>query len=181
MASINGIELKAIKEFRGHEYEPLVQGNIYYKGKKVGWYSQDSWGGDDHIDLDSDLKAETKNEINEVLSSYESDTLFGGVNELYNKQYNVTFKTDIFKGGTFLFGDLIQLQDYEKTYKKLAKKWNINNIAFCYKSLFDSFVKGSKLTKEEFKEELEKDKSIKLYYLFSSLEDFKVDTRKENK
>ena len=66
----------------------------------------------------------------------------------------------------------------EKTYKKLAKKWGTNNIEFCYKSLFDSFVKGSKLTKEEFKEELEKDKSIKLYYLFSSLEDFKVDTRK---
>ena len=114
MASINGIELKAIKEFRGHEYEPLVQGNIYYNGKKVGWYSQDSWGGDDHIDLDSDLKAETRNEINEILNSYESNAVFGGMNELYNKQYNVTFKTDIFKGGTFLFGDLIQLQDYEK-------------------------------------------------------------------
>ena len=35
MASINGIELKGLKEFKGHEQEPLTQGNIYYKGKKL--------------------------------------------------------------------------------------------------------------------------------------------------
>ena len=29
MASINGVSLKAVKTFRGHEGEPLAQANIY--------------------------------------------------------------------------------------------------------------------------------------------------------
>ena len=45
MASINEIEIKSLKEFKGHEGEPLFQGNIYYKGKKLGFWSQDAHGG----------------------------------------------------------------------------------------------------------------------------------------
>lgn len=47
MASINGVTIKAIKKFKGHEGEPLVQGNIYLNNKKLGFWSQDAWGGPD--------------------------------------------------------------------------------------------------------------------------------------
>ena len=41
MASINGITLKAVKRFRGHDGEPCYQGNVYIGTKKIGF-----WGGD---------------------------------------------------------------------------------------------------------------------------------------
>lgn len=40
MASINGVSIKAFKKFRGHEGEELYQGNVYYNGKKLGFWSQ---------------------------------------------------------------------------------------------------------------------------------------------
>jgi len=47
MATINNIQIKNLKEFRGHEGEPLYQGDIYYKGKKLGFWSQDFMSGSD--------------------------------------------------------------------------------------------------------------------------------------
>jgi len=37
--------VKKLTIFRGHEQEPLAQGDIYYKGKKVCFYSDGDWGG----------------------------------------------------------------------------------------------------------------------------------------
>ena len=45
MASINGIEIKNLKSFRGHEGEPLYQGTVYKNGAKLGFWSQDAHGG----------------------------------------------------------------------------------------------------------------------------------------
>ena len=45
MASINGVSIKAFKKFRGHEGEEPYQGNVYYNGKKLGFWSQDAHGG----------------------------------------------------------------------------------------------------------------------------------------
>ena len=42
-------ELKGLKQFKGHEGEPLMQSNIYFNGKKVGSWSDDSWGGEMRI------------------------------------------------------------------------------------------------------------------------------------
>lgn len=39
------IELKGLKGFKGHDGEPLYQSNIYRYGKKIGEWSDDSWGG----------------------------------------------------------------------------------------------------------------------------------------
>ena len=54
MASINGIELKALKGFEGHEGY-CFQGNVYKDGKKLGFWSQDSWGGPDEFRFDESL------------------------------------------------------------------------------------------------------------------------------
>lgn len=51
MAKLNGWELKGIVRFKGHEGEPLQQGNLYKDGKKVGFYSDGDWGGECTIDL----------------------------------------------------------------------------------------------------------------------------------
>lgn len=83
MASINGVTLKGITNFRGHEGESLSQGNIYLDGVKVGFFSQDSWGGPDNIDF-TDIAAEKEVKIRmknyyakyperRLLPSYEPD------------------------------------------------------------------------------------------------------------
>lgn len=46
-----GFWVNAIKDFRGHEGEPLTQCNILFEGKKVGFFSEDSWGGCPRIDF----------------------------------------------------------------------------------------------------------------------------------
>lgn len=56
MASINGVTIKSLKFFSGHEGEPLSQGTIYLNNKKLGFWSQDSHGGIcDNFDFDDGL------------------------------------------------------------------------------------------------------------------------------
>jgi hypothetical protein len=45
MAKLKGVELKKIVSFKGHEGEPLCQGDLYLDGKKIGFYSDGDWGG----------------------------------------------------------------------------------------------------------------------------------------
>ena len=52
MASINGIEIKRVTHFVGHEGN-CSQGNVYFKGRKVGFWSQDSWGGPDSYNFNT--------------------------------------------------------------------------------------------------------------------------------
>jgi len=58
MAQIRGIAIKGLKEFKGHEGEPLLQGNIYFQGKKVGYYSDDFRGGMAVVDIDTKVQHE---------------------------------------------------------------------------------------------------------------------------
>ena len=44
-SSFGGYWLKSLKEFRGHDGESLVQANVFYKNKKIGFFSEDGWGG----------------------------------------------------------------------------------------------------------------------------------------
>lgn len=174
MAKINGIEIKNLKEFKGHEQETLYQANIYYKGKKVGFWSQDSWGGEDRIDLDYSLPKELLKEVNNILNNYESDTIFYELDNLYREQYNVTYEKHTFKGGEYLFSELLQLLEIEKNYKKYSKLWGVNTIAICYKNMFNKVIRGNKtLNKEDFKKQVLEDKNIKVAYVYDSLEDFK--------
>lgn len=53
MASINGIEIKTYKNFKGHDGQPLRQATVYMDGKKIGFISEDAWGGPMNINLKS--------------------------------------------------------------------------------------------------------------------------------
>ena len=65
MASLNGVSLKNLKTYAGHEGEPCMQGSVYYNGKKLGFWSQDGHGGPDRFDFnENELKY-----INEFLDN----------------------------------------------------------------------------------------------------------------
>ena len=102
MASINTIQIKSLKTFKGHEGEPLYQGNIYYKGKKLGFWSQDSWGGYDNFDFNEDV---LKDEV-------EKFRLSDFVEEQYKNITNIEI----------LLGELTRLAEQEKMFKKYVKK-----------------------------------------------------------
>lgn len=165
MAKIKGIELKNVKDFRGHEGEDLVQGDVYYKGKKVGFYSQDAWGGMDNFNLDYNLDKTLRKEITDITDSYIGGVLFKKIDDLYNEKYKVNFHYEQ-KGYEYLFMDLLQLLEHEKWYKKFSKKWNQNTIYIVYKDLFTTTICGGEL-KDAFKNMTN--------FKYTSLNDFVID------
>ena len=89
-ASIRGLEIRNMRRFLGHEQEELYQGNIYYKGKKVGWYSDDAWGGCSIIDVQKAHREIIENIAKVYLAKkypkeeflWSADILFGEIIEL---------------------------------------------------------------------------------------------------
>lgn len=51
--NVNGFELKGLRKHQGHEGEDLLQGSIYYRGKKVGFFSDGDWGSCQRIEFNS--------------------------------------------------------------------------------------------------------------------------------
>lgn len=96
MASINGLTLKKMVSFKGHEGEPLVQGDLHYHGKKVGYYSQDSRGGEDDIQL--------PDEVVMAFATYTNPN------------------SPKFKGVQWAIYDLVDLTEMEKQYKSCVRK-----------------------------------------------------------
>lgn len=161
MARIKGIELRNIVQFRGHEQEELIQGNVYYNGTKVGFYSQDSWGGDDIFQLDSKLSKKKREEIENITNNYVGGVLFKKIDDLCG--FNSPHWEQI--GYDYLFMDLLLLLGHEKTYKEYCKKWNTNKVVIIYENSYN--VRICSDLKEE-------DKN-KLYFIYNSLEDFIIE------
>ena len=111
MASINGITVKALKTFRGHEGEPCCQGNLYIGTKKIGFWSQDSHGGCDNFMLDKPYsEAMLSNRVKELnTDKAKKITRYDGT--VGTIEYSLEH----------LMGDLTALLDDEKTYKKALK------------------------------------------------------------
>lgn len=109
MAKIHGIELKGVKTFRDHEGASIAQGNIYVEGKKVGEWSQDSWGGPDIISMD---KGYSEKAFNDAIKKVHPDA---------KKCKSRTHEFELEYDAEILMSDLLKLNDEEKTYKKFVK------------------------------------------------------------
>ena len=112
MASINGITIKGLKKFLGHEGEPLYQGNVYLGSKKIGWWTQDSHGGSDYCYLDAPYSVrKLENKLRELNRDKE---------ETFSREdgsiYTIDYSLDI------MFGDLMALKADEDTFKEAIKK-----------------------------------------------------------
>lgn len=169
MAKIKGFELKGIAEFKGHEGEPLIQGNVYYKGKKVGFYSQDAWGGMDIFKLDYNLDNNLRNKIEDITNNYVGGVLFEKIDDLYNETYKVNFKYEQ-KGYEYLFMDLLQLKEHENDYRKYYKKYPLNTVYIVYKDLFTRGICGAYSD-----DVIEQKYPNKTYFKYTSLNDFVID------
>jgi hypothetical protein len=96
MASINGVKITGLKKYVGHEGEAF-QGNVSLNGKKLGFWSQDGWGGPDIFEFDESVLDDAVNAYKKALD-----------------------KEDWFNAEGLL-GDLLALVDDERYYKKGVK------------------------------------------------------------
>ena len=113
MASINGISVKGMKIFHGHEGEPLYQGNLYLNNKKIGFWSQDSWGGPDNVSLDEGYSERL---LEDAIRKLNSDKDHHGKSSYDGREFVLEYKLER------LMGDLCALFEDEKAFKSAVKK-----------------------------------------------------------
>lgn len=121
MAKINGLELKNLKNFRGHEDELLYQGNIYLEGKKIGEWKQNYMSGPDelYISDEYDMKKLT-DKIVELNKGKEDPFCYEMTNTM--EQYSPWGELKDYCV-EILLSHLVDLKDWEKEYKKAEKKY----------------------------------------------------------
>lgn len=102
MAKINGLQIKKVVNFKGHEGEGLFQCDVYHNGKKVGWFSQNAWGGQDEIHIDQSVV--------ELFKDYASDSI------------DNTKQSYVFYGIEWAIIDLYGLNQVEKAFKRANAK-----------------------------------------------------------
>ena len=112
MASINNVTVKGLKTFSGHEGEPCYQGNLYLGSKKIGSWSQDSWGAImDNVDLDREY---SEIYLRKKIEELNKDKSISG-KSISGTDYTIEYSLES------LMTDLLGLLDDEKTFKKAIK------------------------------------------------------------
>ena len=157
MASIKGIEIKNVKTFRGVEYPVNYQGNIYYNGKKLGFWSQDSCGGPDSYDFNTSELDQIVKDYYGPDSIYNLDCLIDEVLTL--KNYEKSYKKVVKEGFLTL---AVITDDYSETVIKIPSKVNKEDILKDYKKYIDRYVDKSTNHIRD---------NVKIY-TFNSLSDF---------
>ena len=156
MASINGVTIKSLKRFRDHEGFGIYQGNVYYKGKKLGFWSEDSWGGEDLFDFDSSILDD------EVERLKKSDWVVPEYRSLVNDE--------------LLLSAIVELIDIEKFYKKCAKNGCTAVVANVGGSNVEAYATVGTKSGIEKSAEYRKFKSEhESARIFTSLDDFDVE------
>jgi len=110
MATINGISIKNQTHFLGHEGEDLYQGSLYLNNKKIGFWSQDSWGGPDRLILDSKYSERL---LNEAVIALNPDKAIHGTTG--GKDYTVPYDLEL------LLNDYLALTEDEKAFQEAIK------------------------------------------------------------
>lgn len=110
MATIYGFSLKGIKTFKGREGEGC-QGDIYYDGKKVGWYSDNADGGMADIDFYGEI--EQRKRMSDLLKA---------ATVKYYAQYPLTGEFASLEPNEEMFmSELVGFTEHEKEFKKYQK------------------------------------------------------------
>lgn len=172
--SIKNISVKNIKNFLGHEQEPLVQCDVCYQGKKVAFYSQDSWGGEDRLDFDYDLPFEKRKELKDIFEKSAKEY----IQERIDKGEKVEFYAEHkeWYNATTLILDIIELNDIAKYYKKVEKQGKDNLLAYMKDELTMGYVswKGNQIYTKDYVMKQCKIKKEQVRYFIQSENNFAI-------
>ena len=157
MVRLKGYELKGVVNFRGHEQEPLMQGNIYKDGKKVGYYSDSFNGGESTIDIYHKVEGEQR------FNSKSADEFRGLVEELINMIVAYDFYKKIVKKGRDMVCRVREMQHIDGPQGQFKFETDIKMLAGLYG-----------LHHQKFEDEYKDNKDVRLIF-YRKLEDFIVD------
>ena len=104
---LNGITIKNVKEFTGHEFPVCTQGDVWDGKTKLGFWSQDSWGGPDDYEGDSEKIIQVK-----------AKALQRGFDK---KRYKDPIMYDVLSGPDVFMGFVATMHDIEKMFKDVTK------------------------------------------------------------
>lgn len=163
MAKINGLEIKSVKTFKGHEGETCYQGNVYFRGKKLGFWSQSYMNGCD--DYTFDVSQEIEYAVKRYVQS-----------DYVEKEYKDIYDLDC------LLADLAQLKEDEKEYQKYCRLYDCNTVIFLESYSHRYALKSSvPCTEDNYTKIYPKlEQMIKSYKIiekkfYNSLEDFNIE------
>lgn len=110
MASIFGLKLKGRRSFEGMDWQGN-QGNLYIDNKKIAWFNDSGNGGPADIEFYGGRPGREQYEpqINEIVKKY------------YSKYPMTGAYADLTPDAEMLMGELLQLMDDEKQFKKYQK------------------------------------------------------------
>ncbi len=104
-----GYWVKEIKNFKGHEGEPLFQCTVYKDNKKIGFFSEDTWSGS--ADLDCPVK-ENRAALCDFAKEYEGE-------KAWCESYH-----------TFI-ASIVEEIDRQKSYKRKCRTKTLFTTADC--------------------------------------------------
>ncbi len=152
IVSINCFSIKNIVNFRGHKQELLKQGDVYYKGKKIGFYSQNFSGGTDYIDIDYEY-------IN-IIKKY-----------METKYENENEKMPFYLNQDYFFLELLILNEDYNYFKKAIKQGYLGVIFFKKKGEnYSEYVSSFK--NELALKHIKSNTNYERFRVYKSLEDF---------
>lgn len=165
MASINGISIKNFKTVINHEGCEIYQGDVWYNGKKLGFWSQDYNGCiSDNFDFN-------KRELDAEVEKYKAS------DRVSDELRRVTRLES-------LLSDLVNLMLSEKNYKKAVKRGYKSYVEFTdgfhYEGYMTTDISREKIQGSKFYKDFEKtceehfiNKKMEIS-IYTSPDDFKI-------
>ncbi len=159
MASILGFQIKNIVKFQGREGQGC-QGDIYYNGKKVGWYNDMADGG--MADIEFWQNGKHNKDICAVFDKAVTD---------YFKRFPLTgLMKDMDPDGEMFMIALVELTEFEAKYKFYIQTGRSYFVTFEDKSGFETTCIAS--SDPQLYSKTKKDKTAFNVKEYKSLSDF---------
>lgn len=120
MVKVYDVTIKNLKSFKDHEGCEIAQGEIWKGKEHLGFWSQDSWGGEDIFEFpeeklaDEVAKFKASNHFNNLL-----DREASADNQKTRKDIEKYFDTEMF------IYEILHRMRVAKLYKKVCKKCNV--------------------------------------------------------
>lgn len=111
MARINNLSLKKVHKFVGQEGN-MYQGNLYLGSKKIGFWSQDGYGGADWYDLEPNISLEKLKTIVDNLNATKREYF-----DIQNHETGEVKRMTMPYSLDSVMIDLLELNNIEKNYK----------------------------------------------------------------
>ena len=118
MAKINGLEVKSVKAFQGHDEILLYEGMLYLEGKNIGKFRENYMAGPMEVELLPELDIKKLNDRIVELNQGLSDPWKTTTNDLC--PWGENLKQHCLE---LMIMNIIDLKNWEREYQKCHKKY----------------------------------------------------------